>query len=305
MPRVLIVGPGAIGSIFALLFFRSGSEVSVYHSSSSRLEQINTEGLTLALPDGSEETLNPEIFSAEKDYDLAVFTTKSYQLECALKALLGRLNANYYLFLQNGLKHVEIVSKYIHERGKVFFGVTTLGGYRESHTKTVVASIKGETLVAPFEEGTLLPGILKLPFIKFHPSYKSILWTKALINAAVNPLSAILEVQNGELLRPGNFRIVRKTVDEIVALTRLLSIELTTGDPLGLVTEVLEKTRNNRSSMLQDIENGRRTENDYISGYIVELSRRLRVDMPANEALYNLVKIKEGVTDESSSGSCQ
>ncbi len=296
MSRILVVGPGAIGSIVTYLFSQSGHHVEIFHHSEEKARIIDENGIMLQLPNGEKTVVKPKVITAQDtgDFDGIVYTTKSYQLEDALKLTLKKFRTNTYLFLQNGLKHVEIVSNYIADVEKIFFGVTTLGGFRINKNTVQVASIDGETTVAPFKESVPLPEIFRVRWIKYHPDYKSILWSKALINAAINPMTAVLEVRNGELARPGHWKIVKNAIKEILRVIHALNIELTMSDPEAYVLEVIKKTALNKSSMLQDIESGKRTENDYITGYILEISRRLGIEMPVNEALYNLVRIKEG-----------
>lgn len=296
MKKVLVVGPGAIGTIVTYLFIKSGHLVEVFHYSKERTKKICKNGLTLLLSNGEKETINPPVVTSEDtgEFDAIVYTTKSYQLEDALKLTLNRFETDTFLFLQNGLRHVEIVSHYVEDAVKVFYGVTTLGGFRIDENTVQVASVNGETIVAPFKESVSLPEVFYVEWIKYNPNYKSILWSKALINAAINPMTAILEVKNGELQKPGHWKIVKNTIKEIIKVVHTLDIQLTMNDPEGYVFDVIKKTALNKSSMLQDIENDRRTENDFITGYILEIAYRLGIEMPVNEALYNLVKIKEG-----------
>ncbi len=297
MRKILIVGPGAIGSIIAYLFMESGNSVKIFHYSNERTEKLKNKGLTLLLPQSEKVNIRPQVATISNKgefFDAIVYTTKSYQLETALKLTLDKFGATYYLFLQNGLKHVEIVSRCKENREKIFFGITTLGGFRIDENTVQVASITGETVVAPFKESTPLPDVFDVPWIKYNPDYRSILWSKALINAAINPLTAILEVRNGALEKPGHWRIVKNTIQEILKVVHALNIRLTMENPEDYVLDVVRKTSLNKSSMLQDIEKGKKTENDFITGYILEIARKLGIEMPVNEALYNLVRIKEG-----------
>ncbi len=305
--KVLIVGPGAVGSIMGYLLLESGFEVHFFHPDPEKAREIS-EGLTLELPDGSAKVLKKTVLTRKDLYgkfSVILFTVKAYHLRCAIDQVLPAVDSDYLIFMQNGLGHVEIVSEIDFPRDRIFFGVTTNGGYRMSVNRVRVTNIKGTTMISSFEENRALPDILNLDWVSYHPSYKSVLWTKAIINAAINPLTAILEVENGKLLNERNFRIVRKVVEEITALTDSLEVELLTKNPVEEVKRVIKLTYHNRSSMLQDIERGVRTENDYISGYIVKLGKSAGIEMPANEALYNLVKIKEGVQNEGNTGSCQ
>ena len=304
--NALIVGPGAIGSIMGFLLSESGFDVSFFHPDRKRVEELS--GIKLVFPDGSTRVLRRRFFhrdNLEGEFDAVFFTVKAYQLRCALDYVLSRsIDFELLIFMQNGLGHVEIVSNLNIPRNRVFFGVTTNGGFRKEKNVVYVTNAHGDTVLAPFEKGQTLPDWLKLDWISYHPSYSSVLWTKAVVNAAVNPLTGVIEAENGRLLEERFFRIVERVVNEIELLASSLNIKFLVDSPLNEVRRVLIMTQKNRSSMLQDIENGRRTENDYITGYIVKLGRSLGIEMPANEALYNLVKIKEGANNESNTGSC-
>ncbi|WP_367834234.1 ketopantoate reductase family protein [Vulcanisaeta sp. JCM 16159] len=90
-----------------------------------------------------------------------------------------------------------------------------------------------------------------------------------LVNAAINPVTAILRARNGVILEDSNARaLAEAVVREGVEVVNRLDIRLPS-DPLVETLRVAETTRDNKSSMLQDVLNRRRTEVDYINGAIV------------------------------------
>ena len=117
------------------------------------------------------------------------------------------------------------------------------------------------------------------------------LWAKGVVNAAINPLTALWRVPNGELLTaPERRGLLVDLVAEAAAVTRARGITLPLADPLAHTEHICRVSAANHSSMLQDIEHGRPTEIDSINGVIVGEGRRLGVPVPLNEAVWRLVR---------------
>ena len=110
-------------------------------------------------------------------------------------------------------------------------------------------------------------------------------WGKAIVNAAINPLTALWRVPNGELLATDERRaLLRALVDEAAAVARARGVALPLADPLAHTEKICRVSAPNHSSMLQDVERGRPTEIDSINGVIAAEGRRLGVPTPLNEA---------------------
>jgi 2-dehydropantoate 2-reductase len=123
---------------------------------------------------------------------------------------------------------------------------------------------------------------------------KSLLWSKLIINAGINALSAITRLPNGKLIEyEGTKRILRDAVTEAAKIAKRKRIKLIFDDPLAKVEAVCEGTQKNLSSMLQDILRKKRTEVDFINGVIVRLGQELGIDVPTNKFLLDLVKTIE------------
>ncbi|MEM1873160.1 MAG: 2-dehydropantoate 2-reductase, partial [Acidilobaceae archaeon] len=119
-------------------------------------------------------------------------------------------------------------------------------------------------------------------------------WLKLSLNAAVNPLTALLRAPNRVVLRERVWSIARAACEEVAAVARARGVELPE-DPLEYLRRVAEATGENRSSMLADVEACRRTEVDYINGAVVRAAEELGLRAPVNRVLYELVKALEEV----------
>jgi 2-dehydropantoate 2-reductase len=123
------------------------------------------------------------------------------------------------------------------------------------------------------------------------PDADDLLWSKVVINAAINPLTALLRVPNGELLaRPAARTLLAASAREAAAVANGLGRNLAYQDPVAAVEEVARRTAANRSSMLQDVERGAPTEIDAICGAIAQVGEQSGVAAPVNWALWLLVR---------------
>ncbi|WJH33076.1 2-dehydropantoate 2-reductase [Paenibacillus sp. CC-CFT747] len=123
---------------------------------------------------------------------------------------------------------------------------------------------------------------------------RTAMWDKLLINAVINPLTGLLSVPNGALLENRESEdLMRRLLQEgVEVLTREgYTADNTIGDR---VRTVCRQTAANSSSMLQDLTKGRKTEIEWINGYLLRLADKHGVDLPVNRTLYSLIKLKEG-----------
>jgi 2-dehydropantoate 2-reductase len=126
------------------------------------------------------------------------------------------------------------------------------------------------------------------------PEADSLVWGKLAINAAINPLTALLRIPNGELLaRPSARSLMAAAAREAAAVATALGVRLAYPDPAAAVEAVARLTAANHSSMLQDVLRGAPTENDAICGPAVEAGERCGVSTPVLRTLGLLIKALE------------
>ena len=126
------------------------------------------------------------------------------------------------------------------------------------------------------------------------------LWLKLAANAAINPVTALLEKPNSVILETEMERQIAQICEEVAAVAKGVWEDqgFDSACPSALemqkfATETARQTAQNRSSMLQDILAGRPTEIDYINGWIVKKAEGLQIDVPENTRLADLIKQKE------------
>jgi 2-dehydropantoate 2-reductase len=298
--RIVIVGPGAMGCLFAGLLAESGqTDVWLLDKIKARADKIAENGITIE-GIGGKRTVKvnaTSTISEIKSADLILICVKSYSTLSATQSIIPIVNdGTIVLTLQNGLTNIDAISKVY--KGRIIAGVTSHGA-----TMLDVGHIRhagaGETVIGKISE-TLedqeinqIADIFRLAGFNTTVSNNiySFIWGKLIINASINPITAITKLKNGELLTHNETRNLLKMIAEESAKIAIASgVILPYNDSVSAVESVCKATSDNISSMLQDILNGRQTEIDAINGAIVEKGKELNIDAPINKVLTYLVK---------------
>lgn len=288
--RVGIIGGGAVGLLFAQ-YLSEKHVVTVYTRTEEQAEMINLKGLNFIFEGEVQSKKMTAIKLAENvaNEELLIVTVKQYQLEGIYDSIKNFLKP--ILFLQNGYGHIELL-KMLHSPS-LFVGVVEHGALKHN-PNTIEHTGLGKTKLAVFR-GKLQDLRIKDDEIKFFPfetydDYHSMLLEKLIVNAVINPLTAILGVPNGELVNNSSYVQVMEMYFE--ELATILQIQNKVGT-LEHVKQICRMTSENRSSMLKDLENGRQTEIDAILGYILCQAKHIKQDLQLTFFLYTMIKGKE------------
>lgn len=315
--KIVIVGPGAMGCLFAGFLAKSGQEIWILDKRKERSQMIDKDGITIEGISGNHKVkVNATSDASDiKKPDLAIICVKSYDTEAAAKHLKPcLLETTYVLTLQNGVGNVEAISEIVGESnvigGVTSHGATLLGDGRVRHAG------KGETIIGRWQtSGKLKSKQWKIPRralediadvfknagfpTKVSDRVKDLVWSKLIINVGINALTAITRLNNGRLIEyEGTRQILKQAVLEATKVARRKRITLDYSDPVKKVESVCVATAGNISSMLQDVLKKRRTEIDYINGAIVREGEDLGIATPVNAVLTDFVKTIEASYDK-------
>jgi 2-dehydropantoate 2-reductase len=295
--RFLVVGPGAMGCLFAAGLKRAGFEVTLLDYQSERAEAINKQGIVVTGVTGDYfEMVSTKAGPVDGPHDFALICVKAYNTEEAGKALFSWLSPNTgVITLQNGIGNVEILQE-IFGKEQVYGGVTAEGATLLETGKIRHAG-QGETVIGPkvSKKGPIEGVVKALNQAGFQAravdTVDNLIWGKLIINVGINALTAITRLKNGRLPDiAGTRRIMEGAVKEAVAVAHAKNIELPYPDPLARVVEVCRATAGNIASMLQDVMKEKVTEVDAINGAIVREGEELGIPTPVNLTLTSLVK---------------
>jgi 2-dehydropantoate 2-reductase len=299
--KTVIIGAGAMGSLFGGLLSRSGEEVWLVDIWKDHIDTLRTRGLSL---EEKEETQTVRV-NATTDVtspgkaDLVLIFVKAYHTEkAASDALALEKEDTVFLTLQNGLGNEEAICRKV-DRKKVMLGVTShgatlLGPGHIRHGgwgKTYLGELDGKVTdrVTQITQRFQKAGIET----EVSPQIHDLVWEKLLVNVGLNALAALTGLKNGQVLDyPETLRLLEALVSEAVEVAKRKGIRLK-DNPVDRVKAVLEATRENRCSMGQDFDYKRRTEIDAINGAVVREAGRLGISVPYNQTITDLIKVIE------------
>lgn len=297
--KIVIIGPGAMGCLFAGLLTEGGHAVCLLDKRENRAARISRHGLRIEGPQGTRTIPIGATTRAEtlKHADLVAICVKAYDTGSTIPSLLALVSERtLVLTLQNGLGNVEQVAAHVLPR-QVFAGVTSHGStlLGTGHVRhagagpTTIGSLRPEHHGRAVELATVLTraGIEATAA----PDMTAVLWSKLIINAAIGPLSALSGLANGQLTAHAEWRtLLHQAAEEGALVAARKSIRLLYDDPVRAVTEVCRSTAENFSSMLQDIRRRRKTEIDAINGAIIREADALGVPAPVHKDLVRRVR---------------
>lgn len=311
-----VIGAGALGLLFGGALAKSGESVRLWTRTEEQAARLQKEGILMTQPDGqvckvlSENLMVYAIESFGERWErqpghLVMIMTK----QGAINDVIDRLNkaqvsTSIYCF-QNGTGHIRKIAAAL-PHASVFAAVTTEGAKRISGHEVIRAGF-GETLIEQCDKDHEAAWGIMNYFIdvlneagfntKSSNEIDKLIYRKLMINAIINPLTAIWRITNGELLdSPYRLQVMKQLYKEAAAVYEAQSIPYD-ADLWDQVLGVCRSTASNRSSMCTDVMNGKATEIEAITGSIIEMGKESGVDIPGHELVYKLIEgmlIEEG-----------
>ncbi len=313
--RVIVFGAGAIGSIFGARLAAAGHDLLLVggpaHVAAIRERGLRVEGIrpgVWRLP--AVEELPGAVAT-----DAVLLTVKGYDVEAATRTLATRLSGTVPVLLpQNGLG---IEARFAEGLARTTASSQLLG---VRAVNTIPATFVAPGVVRQAGHGELrlatpasVPPEIARGGMLFHdlfveggiavsyvPDLDRALWTKAVINGAINPVTAANGVLNGALDHAPYREIAERLLAEGVAAARAGGHPLDRGQVTAEFEHTIRATAQNRSSMLQDLDRGRRTEIGTISGALWDAGHAHGVPMPITEEYIARIRAREPPAGKSS-----
>lgn len=291
--NVGIIGGGSIGLLFSS-YLAEKFEVNLYTKTNEQASLINENGIQLVKNGLIKNSRSLNAYPIDQwtgAEDLTIIAVKQYDLSILVKDLLFKQSSKTsFLFLQNGMGHLSLLENINAE--SIFVSSVEHGAYKKN-SYTVEHNGDGITKMAVYKGKLTLPttffNIPEFPIV-FETNYYEMLLKKLVVNAVINPLTAVLKVENGEIIQNKHyFMAVNNLFNEIVEVLNLQNPNFY----FELINSICKKTAKNRSSMLKDIELNRPTEIDAIIGYILEEAEKRNMNAPICQTLYYLIKGSE------------
>lgn len=309
--KILIVGLGALGTVFATCLKSHGNNVFGL-TKQKYIDYFKDRKLRIRGLFGQKEAQIDGIFASieqiKENLDLIIVSVKAYDTESVInqiKPVVGK--DTLVLLAQNGYGNYETATSVLGKEkvilSRVIFGAKVI----EPGTAEVTV-IADDIIIGQPENAISEEKLIEIAKIfndsglptRVSQDVYAILWDKILYNSALNPLGAILECSYGSLAEYEETKeIMNKIVEEIFNVAKIKKIKLNWNDYKDYLQHFYERlvppTAKHFPSMYYDIKQGKKTEIDALNGAIVKLAKECNVPVPVNETITNLMKAKENL----------
>lgn len=285
--NIVILGPGAIGRLWAYQLHKAGHQVALWGTQpAGEYCLIQDELAPITLAYNQPATL--------EHADLLLVCVKAWQVETALLPLLDKLAPQtILLFIHNGMGALDTLTERLSDY-PLLMATTTHGALKQG-AHHVMHTGQGTTQLgavnAQGERCDFLVDVLNhaLPHVLWTDNIRYALWHKLAINCVINPLTAIENCRNGQLANANYRPLLNQLINELVGVMQAEQVPIEPQQLTESIDRVIEATSQNYSSMQQDIAQQRPTEIDFITGYVIKKAAQHGLTVPLNQHLYQQV----------------
>ena len=297
--RVAVLGAGALGSYFAGRFFDTPEFSTFLVAKGSRRERLKRDGLTINGKHYPIPVIDPE--QSPESMDLIIVALKQYHLEEALQGLEKLVGDDtIFVSFMNGLESEDCIAE-IFGMDKVLHGISVgIDAQRQENQMSYTNPGKhyfGELNNAEINEKVRR---VQKAFESAGIQYETpvdmlrIMWWKFMINVGMNQASAVMRAPYGVFHKDKDAQeLMEALMREVIALAQAQGINLSEHDIDEWIPFLHGLSPQGKTSMLQDIEAGRKTEVEIFGGKVVELGKKYNVPTPVNETLLRVLRVLE------------
>ncbi len=297
--RVAIFGAGAMGAYFSTCFFKTEGFDTALVAKGERLKRLMDEGIVVNGETYRIPVVDPG--NGVNEFDLIIFALKHHHLVNVagdLKNLVG--NNTTIISVMNGLDSEGMIGAEYGEE-KVLYTVSVgIDALREGNR--VVYTRPGIHYFGEARNDTTSERVLKVQqaFDKAGIQYKTppdmirTMWWKLMINVGMNPVSAVMRAPFGVFQTSGEaLNLMKRSMMEVIELAGAEGVDLTEKDLEDWLEVLKTLSPKGKTSMLQDIEAGYKTEVEIFCEKIVNLGIKHRIPTPVNQTLLSIIRVQE------------
>jgi len=297
--KISIIGAGAMGAAYAAMFSEAGNFSVSFVARGQRYKRLKEGSLTVNGKQVAAPVIHPD--EVTEPADLVLVALKHHHLPEALqdiKSLVG--DDTIILSVMNGLESEEIIGSVCGMEKVVYATAVGIDAIREGNRFKYTSPGKiicgegprslGDNRLERLKEAL---GRASIPN-EVPPDIMRMMWWKFMINVGINQASAVLRSPYGTFqTSPDAKALMRSLMLEVIAVAQTMDIDLTPKD-LDAWDKVLSTlSPRGKTSMLQDIEAGRKTEVDIFGGKVVAMGAKYQVMTPVNETILRIIKVIE------------
>ncbi|MFP7756333.1 ketopantoate reductase family protein [Thermodesulfobacteriota bacterium B35] len=305
--HIVILGAGAIGRLLGVYLRRCDHDITFVEPRTEVVEAINGAGVGFMEQDATDPDAVVRVPARAvahadeiRECDLVLLAVKSFDTLTAIRAASHLVSEESpVITLQTGLGNIEQMERVVDRRaiigGFTFMAATALGPGIVRHGGT------GKTYLGELDSRITdrlrnICDIFNRCGLSCTPVHRFMgrLWCKVIVYSAINSLSSILRVKNGQLIESmESITLMKRLIDEGRTVAEAHAVDLVFPDLYELLFTACRTTSDNISSMLQDILAGQRTEIDAQCGALVRFGTRAGISVPTHQTMVELVRLIE------------
>lgn len=299
--NIALIGLGAIGAPIAHKLFQTyGSRFGVVLSGERR-EDFEANDVRI-----NSEPFTPSVFSSKEEADdnieLLILCIKNYDLKSSLPDVQRIVGKNTVILpLQNGIAAFRFYREQFPDNivieGFVQGPNTEINGYEYVYSNPGALHI-GTSTEAWKDTALHVYGLLKNAGIDitFEENIKKRVWKKWMLNVAGNSVTALTGADYSLFKIYRDLQIIcEKAMQEFLTVAHAENVDLTEKDIQDTMDYYISYLGGKKTSMLVDVLNERKTENDYLAGTILQIAAQHGIECPIISTLYYLMEVKEEV----------
>lgn len=279
--NIVIIGAGAIG----LLLYKQikdnlpiDNKLQIVSNKQPTPSQYQFENLDGLLTNVSLTAANRGSISQA---DIIIICVKAFQVVDVIEQHCENLKKSASITLShNGMGVYEALPDSLKAQHPIYALLTTNGSKKNadwSVTHTGIGHydfglLNSDVFIDHYAHTALLKAVI--PNINYHEDIKEKQWQKLAINCVINPITALNNIKNGDVLKPEFSALKKQLIDEFVNIAKLEGIEFNADILTQTINQVALNTSANISSMLSDVQAKKATEVDYINGYLTAVAKR-------------------------------
>ncbi len=296
---IVILGAGAMGSAFASAFYVMDPASVAFAASGARYERLRTDGVVVNGRHYPIPVLAPD--DPGSPADLVIVALKHHHLPDALDDLGNRVDAEtLFLSIMNGLDSETIIASRYGQDRVLYANAVGIDARRDGnavHFSRIGTLVFGEANNAVLSERVRrLQALFERAAIPYQTPVDMIraMWWKFMINVGINQASAVLGAPYGVFqTNPEAQAIMEAAMREAVAVAQAEGVNLSEQDIADWYPILNQLHPEGKTSMLQDIEAGRKTEVEVFAGKVLTLGHRYGISTPVNEVLLHAIHVLE------------
>jgi 2-dehydropantoate 2-reductase len=293
--KIAIIGAGALGATYGSLLYELDPESVCFIASGDRCDKLQRDGVVVNGSNYVLTVLRPE---EGTPVDLLIVAVKHHQLEQAISEMKEFVGPQtIILSVMNGIDSEQLIGA-VYGISKVIYGLT-LGIDAVRDGNSITYKNQGRILFGEAKNSIVTSRVRSISDLftkaaiahEIPPDMIRSLWFKFMINVGVNQVSAVLGASYGVMQTSSDAReLMDSAMREVISIARALEIDLSEKDIVEWYKVLGSLNPTGKTSMLQDVEAGRKTEVEMLAGTVIGLGKRLDLETSVNQQLFDTIQ---------------